>query len=144
VNPGQEVPLYVVMQRFGQAEEVRTVRVPIPPSTAGSDVDIEVAAGDRVSPELPVPRSLDDLLENLRHDYPATTLVATLRAPNRGAVLRGHVVRDLPPSVLDTLIEVNDSDRPQTVVATRRFEFPMGRVLSGTARVRVRVREVPR
>ena len=61
----------------------------------------------------------------------------------RGLVLRGHVVRDLPRSMLDTLVEVNDSDRAQPVTGARRFEFPIGRTMFGTARLRVRVREVP-
>lgn len=142
VDPGAEVAITIVLRRFGHAEEARTVRVAIPPSLAGQDVDIEVAAGDRVVRELPIPRSLDELINNLQQDYPATTAVVTMRAPSRGVVLRGHVVRDLPRSMLDTLIEQNDSDRAQAVVAARRFEFPMGRVLRGTARLRVRVREV--
>ncbi|MCC7534795.1 MAG: hypothetical protein IT379_01205 [Deltaproteobacteria bacterium] len=143
VDPGDEIPLTIVMRRFGHAEETRTVRVAVPPSLAGQDVDIEIAPGNRVVRELPIPRSLDELIGNLQQDYPATTAVVTMRAPSRGVVLRGHVVRDLPRSMLDTLVEVNDSDRAQPVTGARRFEFPIGRTMFGTARLRVRVREVP-
>lgn len=144
VDPGERINVHVVIRRFGQPDQVRIVPVEIPSHAAGKTIEIKVQAGDEVRLEHPQPRSLEDLVDMVRTGYAADQLAVSLKMPSRGLRFQGHVVRDLPASALDTLLFVNDTDRGAPFVTYDRQLVDVGEVLTGSATLRVRVRETPR
>ena len=144
VDPGSTVPVRVTLRRFGQPEEVRVVPVRIPQRLAGDEVEVFVQAGGAVRVQHAQPRDLDDLLETVHERYANTDLIVSLETPSRGLRFAGHVARHLPASALDALQLQNDGDRNRPFVTYDRHAIELGEVVTGTARVQLRVRETPR
>jgi len=144
VDPGSTVPVRVTLRRFGQPEEIRVVPVRIPQRLAGEEVEVYVQAGSAVRVQHAQPRDLDELLEVVHERYGRTDLVVSLETPSRGLRFSGHIARHLPPSALDALQLENDADRNRPFVTYDRHAIELGEVVSGTARVQLRVRETPR
>lgn len=144
VDPGQRVPVQVRLRRYGAPDEVRVVPVDIPVEAAGTEMELSVLPGDDVPLEHAEPRSLDDMLANVRDALPSTSLVVSLRLPSRGLRFEGHVVRQLPGSALDALTSANASDPPTSFATDRRVPVDVGHVLMGSARVRLHVRTMAR
>lgn len=144
VDPGAEVTIYVRMRRVDLPDVIRAVKVRIPEVAAGSTVQVTVAAGDKVPIEQPRAGSLDDLIEQTKRRYPATSLVVALRMPTRGLRFEGHVVDSLPASALSSLQLVSSSDDSRPFITHSRTEIPMPQVVIGGAKLALRVREVAR
>ncbi len=144
VDPGRDATVYVTLRPFGQDDEVRAVTVPIPSSAAGQSVEIVVEAGNAVQLDLPIADNLEQVFDNVRAGYPSTSLVASLKLPSRGLKLRGHVVQGLPGSALDMLQLEGAANRPASFVTQRRQEVALGHVVTGSAKVKLEVREEPR
>jgi hypothetical protein len=128
VDPGAQVNVHVVLRRFGQADRVRVVPVRVPTHAAGEQIELRMA----------------DMIHNVQRRWPSTSLAVSTKMPTRGLQFEGHVVRDLPPSALDALQLVNDSGRGTPFVTYDRQAVDVGEVLSGSARLRLQVRETPR
>jgi hypothetical protein len=143
VDPDSDVNVYVTLQRFGQPEEVRIVPVHVPESAAGEKIEIAFEPGNQVQLELPEPTNLDQILDNVRAGFPATSLVVSTKLPSQGMRLRGHVVRGLPGSALDMLQLAGDSARTPPFATQTRTELPMKDVVAGSARVTLEVRREP-
>ncbi|MGE0790116.1 MAG: hypothetical protein AB7S26_30865 [Sandaracinaceae bacterium] len=143
VDPGSTVPVRVILQRYGQPEEVRMVEVRIPERLAGQSVQVRIEGGGAVHPERPQPRSLDEILANVHTDYANTALVVSTRTPQRGLRFAGHVAEHLPPSALDTLQLRNDADRARPFLTFDRSVMDLGAVVSGNASVDLEVRRSP-
>jgi hypothetical protein len=144
VDPGQTVNVRVVLRPFGRSEEVRVIPVTIPESAAGQSVQILVQPGPDVELERPEPRSLEHAIEAIRNRYSPTSMVISTRLASRGLRMAGQVVRSLPASALDALQRTGDSDRARPFVTHLRRELPGDLVLTGSARVELTVRRVPR
>jgi len=144
VDPGSRVNVHVVLRRYGERDVVRVVPVQIPRHAAGRTVEIKILPGDDVRLEQPEARSLDDMLTAIRNRYPSTSLAVSVKMPTRGMRFQGHVVRDLPASVLDTLTLVNDTSRGRPFTTYDRQLVDVGSVLTGSATLRLNVRETPR
>jgi hypothetical protein len=56
----------------------------------------------------------------------------------------GHVVRSVPPSVLDAMQSTTDSDRVRAFQTHLRRAFSTDLVLTGAARIELTVRRVAR
>jgi hypothetical protein len=143
VDPGTRVNVHVTLRRFGAPDEVRLVPVDIPVTAAGTEVELLIQPGDRVDLETAEPRSMADIIEIIRTGYASTQLVVSTRMPSRGLRFQGHVVRSLPGSALDTLQLQNDTSAGSPFTTYERQTLDIGRVLLGSARVRLRVREIP-
>jgi hypothetical protein len=143
VDPGRDVNVYVTVQRFGRPEEVQIVPVHVPTTAAGEKLEIAFEPGNLVSLERPEPTDLDQILDNVRMGYPATSLVVSSKLPAQGLRLRGHVVSGLPGSALDMLQLSGDSARPQPTPTYARKEIPMHQVVLGSARITLDVRREP-
>jgi len=141
-DPGDTVELRVQLARYGEAPETRTVRLPVPRALAGRDMEIDVASGADTSPDVAEPESLDDLVRNLTARYPDDALVVTVRLPGTGATLRGRVLHDLPNSAFDALRPGVSTDGADPLWNVQRTVVPVGRIILGRDRVRLRVREV--
>jgi len=144
VDPGSRVNVHVELRRFGQPDRVRIVPVHIPTHAAGKTVEVRVQAANSVRLENPEPRNLTDLLGIVQNRHPSTAMAVSLKLPSRGLRFAGHVVHELPGSALDALLLVSDTERGLPFVTHARDVIPMGRVLTGAAMLRLRVRETPR
>jgi hypothetical protein len=139
VHPGDKLPLQVTLRPYNAAEVVEVVSIEIPRTMAGKIVKIEVAAGSSVKPELPKPEDLGGFIQNLRKYYPATTLVVSLATKDDGTSLHGKLIRNLPPSALDTLRPASRSRHGDEVHMVRQSAFPGSRILAGKAEIAVQV-----
>jgi hypothetical protein len=144
VDPGQTVPIRVVLRAWEGVEEVRTLEVEIPEALAGQSVELRLEAGAAVRPALPQARDLDELLDVVTAQYARTSVVASLRTPSRGLRLGGHVLRRLPASALDTLQLRQDADRARPFVTYDRVELPLDAVVTGGVALQLEVRDAPR
>lgn len=142
VEAGQKARIQVKFWQFDGAEQSKVIDLPMPAELAGRDVDVELVPSWSELPELPSPENLTALIANLAsiNDAP-DTLVATYHAKDAGVMFQGHIAKQLPPSMLDTLRPTGDSASPEPIVTTVRTRFPIGRYIDGRDRVRVRVRE---
>jgi hypothetical protein len=142
VDPGESVELRVVLGRYGAPPEVLRVSVPLPRDLAGREVELEVTPGNEAPVDVAEPETLEDLARNATLRYPSDVLVVSYRGQGQGLALRGRVVQNLPSSAADLLRASNGTDGAEPVANLRRIVVPVGRVVVGRDRVRVRVREV--
>lgn len=144
VDPGRTAYVYVTLRAFEGQPETRIVEVPIPLSAAGQTIEIAVEAGDDVQPDLPLPQNLNDILRNVTSGWPATTLLISTKLTDGALRLQGHVVTGLPASAMDAL-RLRNSSAPIVMHSThRRLEVPIGKVLYGNAKLKLKVRETAR
>jgi hypothetical protein len=141
-DPGSTVDLRINLARYGAPAETRTVRLEVPRSLAGREMEIEVASGAETSPDVAEPESLDDLVRNLTTRFPDDALVVSVRLPGTGATLRGRVLHNLPSSAYDALRPGVSTDGADPLWNVQRTVVPVGRTILGRDRVRLRVREV--
>lgn len=144
VDPGETVDLRVVTRRFGAPDRVHVVPFRVPERAAGQKIRVEVEAADEVDVERPRPRDLDDLVQRIEAQLPATAFAVSVGLDSRGLQFDGHVVRALPASALDALQLANDARRIRPFVTFERSLVDAGDVVTGKARVDLRVRERPR
>jgi SpoIVB peptidase S55 len=144
VDPGSRVRIRVLTRGYAEPERASLVDVDIPESAAGQNLTIFLQPGNEVEVERAEPRSLEDVLTNIRERYTANQLVVSTRMPSRGVRMAGHVVSSVPASVLDALQTTSDADRARPFVTHRRIAIPMPSVLTGGARVELEVRRVAR
>jgi hypothetical protein len=144
VDPGSRVDLTVTLRRFGKPESIRSVPVTIPHSAAGEEIELSVEPGDQVAVEQPIPNDLSELFAIVLERYPSTALVVSTKLPSPGLKMRGHVVRQLPGSAYDTLQLVNQSEQASSFATYRRKVVPLGQVVVGSAKLKIKVREVAR
>ncbi len=142
VDPGEWVDLRVNLARYGERPDVRTLRIEVPRELAGRELDVEVSGGGETAPDLAEPESLEDLVRNLQVRFPDDALVVSVKMPGSGVTLRGRVVQNLPSSALDALRPAVSTDGGDPVWNVRRTVVPVGRIVIGRDRVRLRVREV--
>ena len=143
VDPGRDLNVYLTLQRFGQAEEVRIVKVHIPARAAGQKIELLIRPGGEVELERPEPTSLAQIFDNVRMGYPSTSLVVSTKLATSGVKLRGHVLRDLPGSALDSLQLSAEGSTAPTFSTQLHQELPLGQVVFGSARIPLEVREEP-
>lgn len=143
VDPGRDVNVYVTLRRFGAADETKIVPVHVPMSAAGEKLEIAFEPGNQVRLEQPKADNLDQILRNVQEGFSATSLVVSTKLPSQGLSMRGHVVRNLPGSMLDTLQSTAESDSPTAFATQARTEIPMAAVVTGSARVKLEVRAEP-
>ena len=143
VDPDSTVQVTVTLRRFDESEQQQVIPVHIPKSAAGETLELLIEPGDEVDLEHPKPSSLDDILHALRDSYSGMSLVVSTRLPEHGVKLRGHLVRSLPDSMLDTFQPANQSDRGSLFSIYERKELPLGHAVTGSARLKLQVRDEP-
>lgn len=144
VDPGEVTTIYVRLRQVDQPDTIRAVKVLIPNAAAGQTVRVTVAAGNQVQIEQPRPGSLDDLIEQSRRHYPATSLVVALQMPSRGLRFEGHVVDSLPASALNALQLVSTTEDSRPFVTQSRTEVKLPQVVIGGTTLTLRVRAAAR
>lgn len=142
VDPGETVQLLVSLGQYGARPVVRAIPVTVPREVAGREMDIEVSAGGETLPDLAEPENITDLIRNVTSSFAEDALVVTLRMPGQGVLLRGRALPNLPGSALDALRPAANTDGGEPIPNVRRIVVPVGRLVLGRDRVRLRVREV--
>ena len=141
VDPGADVTAYITLRDFNGSERDVAATIHVPKSAAGQHIELQIDSGDNVKPELPRPRSVDDLLDGLKAFYSPTSLIVSTKLPSSGLRMRGYVVPRLPDSVLSSLNTQSESDSSPTFSDYARTEIPGHQVLQGSAKVQLDVRE---
>jgi hypothetical protein len=145
VDAGQKVRVRLHLVPDHGPEALRIVEATIPSELAGKEVEVEVAPGYDVIPELAPPESLDQLLANepLQTVAPRT-VVLQFRVPSQGIAYRGHVTQRLPMFTLDTLRPQSSDVGPESFPSWSRTVVPLDLFMEGRDKVKVKVRSVVR
>ncbi len=101
--PGDVINLHVRLRPYGGDERIVTVPIRIPEATQGSKIQIQVGGGDVMTPVMPTPQNLDDMIKNVERFYPPQSMVVSVNIPGEGVSLRGHVLEQLPNSAVSAL-----------------------------------------
>lgn len=141
VDPGARVEVEVVLRPYAGGREVLRVPVTVPARMAGQTLKIVAASGGSVEPERAPPESLKDLIAWLARDYPDDAIVVSAYTAGEGLALRGAVIPDLPPSVLDVLRPAVSSRRGVTKRPAIHVVVPQRRVAFGKAEIDLKVRK---
>jgi len=145
VDVNQPARIRLHFTPFAGPEVTKVVEVRFGDEFAGKDVDVELAPGYAVTPDLAAPQSLADLLANsTRQSAPAKSLVLQYRAASQGVAYKSHVADRLPAFALDALRPVTSDVAPEPFVSHVRHVIALERYVEGTDRVRIRVRPVLR
>lgn len=144
VDPGQDVPVRVVLRPWDGEERTITTRIHVPESAAGDSISVLVQPGGDVDLERPEARTLDDVLAAIQRRYDTRSVVLSIRLPGRGLRTPGHVAGSLPMSVIDALQQTGDGDRVREIASHVRSEVPTEFVLEGAARLELTVRRLAR
>lgn len=144
VDPGDDVPVRVVLRPWDGEERTISTSVHVPESAAGDSLSLLVQPGREVEPDRPEPHDLDDVLGAIQHRYDARSIVLSIRTTGRGLRTPGHVASSLPMSVIDALQQTGDGDRVREIASHVRSEVPTDYVLEGGARIELTVRRLAR
>ncbi|AKV04745.1 hypothetical protein AKJ09_11408 [Labilithrix luteola] len=145
VDANQNARLRVHLQPFAGPEVTKVIEVKLPEELAGKDVDLDVVPGYQVSPELPSPQTLGDLLANSqKQNMLPKSLVVQYRVRSQGVAFRGHVADRLPSFALDALRPATSDTGPDAFASYARVIVPLDRYVEGTDKARVKVRQIVR
>lgn len=145
VDVGQTARLRVHLVPFAGPEVTKVLEVKLPEELAGKDVDVEIAPGYTVVPDLAAPQSLTDLLSNsTKQTALPKSLVVQYRVRALGVAYKGHVAERLPSFALDALRPSSSDVAPDAFAAYARTVVPLDRYVEGSDKVRIKVRPVVR
>jgi hypothetical protein len=140
VQPGSRINVNVTFRPYSGADFNKSYPIEIPPSLGSSLLAIEVASGSRVRPEKAPPQNLQQFIDDLQEDYPARSLVITLKTPTEGIKLQGHVIQDLPSSVIDSFTFATQVRTDAQLLTLIRQVFATERVIVGSSELRLHVK----
>lgn len=145
VDAGQPARVRVHLVPFAGPEVTRILEVRLPEELSGKEVELEIAPGYTVSPDLAAPQSLAELMTNsTRQTVTPRSLVVQYRTREQGVAFKGHVANRLPPFALDTLRPATSDTGPEAFPTYARVVTPTERYVDGSDRARVKVRPVVR
>jgi hypothetical protein len=145
VDAGAAARLVLHLVPFAGPEVQRTIEVRMPNELAGKDVELEIAPGYELAPEVAPPESMAELLANeTRQSLPARTIVVSCKLPTQGLAYRGHVAQRLPNFALDALRTQSSDTGPDAFASYERTIVPLDRYVEGRDKVKVKVRPVVR
>jgi hypothetical protein len=144
VDPGETVPVTVVLRHFGEPDERRVLPVRIPEAAAGQKIKLKLRPAPTVPRERGEARSLADLVELVLDAPPPTSLAVSIELESRGLRFPGRAVRSLPPSALAALHQAHSTEPGQAFITHEDSLYALGDVVEGTAELEVTVRATPR
>jgi hypothetical protein len=145
VDAGSRARLRLHLVPENGPEVTRVVEVTLPSELAGKDVEVEVVPGYEVTPELPAPDNLDQLLANEpRQSVLPRAVVVQFRVPSSGIAYKGHVTQRLPMFTLDALRPQSSDTGPETFPSWSRTIVPLDLYVDGRDKVKVKVRGILR
>lgn len=145
VDAGQSARFRVHLVPFAGPEVTRVVEVKMPQELEGKDVEVEIAPGYTVAPEVAAPQSLSDLLANsTKQTALPKSLVVQFKTRGLGLAYKGHVAGQLPSFALDALRPASSDVAPDAFANYTRSIVPLDRYVEGSDKVKVHVRSVVR
>lgn len=139
--PGDVVSLHVLLKRYDEADDIVSIPIEIPWNAAGQKIQVEVAGGDFITPPIPAPQSLDDILTNVGRLYPPKSIVVGVNVAGEGVSLRGRLLERLPPSTVDALSPAAGTDQVYAYRTALRRVQPTGYLVQGKETISVTVGE---
>jgi hypothetical protein len=145
VDAGDKVRFRLHLVPEHGPEVARVVEATMPLELAGKEVEVEVVPGYEVTPELPAPETLDQMLANeSRQTVAPRSAVLQFRVPSQGIAYRGHVTQRLPIFALDALRPQSSDTGPEAFQSWSRTVVPLDLYVEGHDKVKVKVRSVLR
>lgn len=145
VDAGKKARIRLHLQPVAGPPSTRVVELTMPEEAAGEDVDVEIAPGYTVSPEVAAPENLRDLLANsTKQSFTPRSIVLQAQLKAQGVTYRGHVADRLPSFALDALVPHNSDEAPLPFHSHTRVVIPLEKYIEGRDKVRVKVRPVLR
>jgi hypothetical protein len=101
---------------------------------------VEIRSGSDAVPDTVVPQDIDDVIDNLSKSYPADSIVVEVEVPAQGLSIGGKIMKNLPPSALDTLSPKAAylGEQPEAVL-DRHFIYP-GMLMEGSVKLKLNVK----
>ena len=109
VRAGDVLRLQVTLRGYKGEERTQIVPLRIPDDAGDEEIRIDIASGDRVRPYRPMASDLDDLLTTIEQGYPSRSMVVTIYREQEGLSTTHGLLHDMPDSVLETLVDPNDT-----------------------------------
>ncbi len=131
------VNVHIRLMRYNAPEELTSVPVRIPDVAPGTKLQIEVAGGDFISPVIPIPKNLDDLIANVQRFYAPKSLVVGINVPGQGVSIRGRVLERLPPSAVNALRPSAGVDLISPHRTALRKVYPTSFLVAGKETIRI-------
>jgi hypothetical protein len=145
VDAGQSARVRLRLTSYAGPEVFRVVELKVPQELAGKEVELEIAPGYDVSPDLASPDSLVELLANeTRQSVAPRSVVAQIKLPSQGVAYRGHVAPQLPSFALDALRPASADSGPEAMPSWARVVVPLEQYIEGRDKVKIKVRPVLR
>jgi hypothetical protein len=140
VKEGGTATVRLRLEHWRAKESTLDVEVPLPPEArTGEEVTIEIAGAPAASLLRPPYTNLEQMIEVLKRELPATHVVATVHLAKLSFSYRGTTLERVPGSVIAQLVP--GLGEPAIVSTTPvRVTREVERVLLGSARVTVKVR----
>jgi hypothetical protein len=113
----------------------------IPADAGGESIQIEITGGDYVRPYRPIPGSLDDLLDTLEDWYPSRSLVVSIYREREGLSTRHGLLRELPDSMLDSLVGSSGTRKAVRFKQLARRVIPTRSIIEGEHTIKLDVLE---
>jgi hypothetical protein len=145
VDAGGSARIVLHLTSFAGPSVQKTIDVRMPPELAGKDVELEIAPGYEVIPEVSAPETLDQLLANeTRQTVLPKSITVSYKLPSQGVAFNGHVAPRLPSFALDTLRSHTSDTGPDAFASYGRTVVQLDRYVEGRDKVKVKVRPVVR
>lgn len=145
IDAGQTARLRLHLVPFAGPETTKVVEVKIAEELAGKEVELEIAPGYQIVPDLASPQNLNDLLANsTRQTVLPKSLVVQYRVRGQGIAFKGHVTNQLPSFALDALRPTTSDTGGEPFPVYARTVIPFDHYVDGADRVKIRVKAVVR
>lgn len=106
VERGSRVPLMVDLKPYGGEIVTRRIEIDIPANNHSlKQLQVVVTAGDMAPIDAARPENNSDFLDMIQKQHASTDLVVMLRTLQNGLQVKGRLLRQLPPSAMNVLME---------------------------------------
>ena len=139
VRPGERIDVQVKFRPHRGEDYLQTFPVRVPETIEGSLVELRIDGGSAVMPQRAPPQNLNQLIEYLSLGYQARAIVVGVALPSQDLHLAGHVIKDLPVSVLDSLRLGSTVRHTELKNTVDRAVFATKQIIKGSKKVRLRV-----
>lgn len=141
VDAGKTARVRAHLVPYAGPATTKVLEIRIPEELAGREVELEIAPGYQVLPEVAAPQSLGDLLANsTRQTALPRSLVVQFKTRTQGVAYNGHVADQLPRFALDALRPATTDVAPDAFHSYVRNVVPLDRYVDGSDRVKLMVR----
>jgi hypothetical protein len=132
VRAGESLRCKVTLDRFGDVEDPTVeLEFPIPEDLPPGPYEMVVAGGKETLPQLPAPRSPDQIATWIRNWYRANQIVIQVAVPRLRLTKGGMALDGLPPSIAAALLDPASSGEVSPVVEELRVAKETPWVIQG-------------